>query len=300
MRPLPLVVPETEAFWRGGGDGRLVMKRCPSCGRLWHPSQIVCADCHHRELEPAEVSGRATVVGCTVNVQQWLPDPAPPYVVAIVALDEDPRVRLTTNVIDVEPDDVTIGMRVEVRFEQQDDVWLPLFAPEQGAPPTRRAVTKVEPELPEVVIRPMVSPDKFEDRVAITGIGDVRRSDGGSCGSASRSPSTRAWRRSPTPGSSRATSMGSRRGRARRRVRRASRRAGRSWSRTRSRLRPDVASSRAWRRRGRRARSSTRCSRSRPGLCRHVLCYRTVWESTATELMRSGRLAPPSRRSRRR
>ena len=129
MRPLPLVVPETEAFWTGGRDGRLVVKRCPECGRLWHPSATVCGECQARELAPAEVSGRATVVGCTVNLQQWLPDPAPPYVVAIVALDEDPRVRLTTNVIDVEPEAVTIGLRVEVRFEEQDDVWLPLFAP---------------------------------------------------------------------------------------------------------------------------------------------------------------------------
>ena len=74
MRPLPLVLPETEAFWTGGREGRLCVKRCPACARLWHPSQSVCAACAHRELEPAAVSGRGTVVGFTVNVQQWLPD----------------------------------------------------------------------------------------------------------------------------------------------------------------------------------------------------------------------------------
>ena len=154
MRPLPLVVPETEAFWTGGRDGHLVVKRCPECGRLWHPSVTVCGACQARALEPAEVSGRATVVGCTVNLQQWLPDPAPPYVVAIVALDEDPRVRLTTNVIDVEPEAVTVGLRVEVRFEEQDDVWLPLFAPSGTDDPDVAAAA--EPALPEVNVRPYV------------------------------------------------------------------------------------------------------------------------------------------------
>ena len=170
MRPLPLVLPETEAFWTGGREGRLWIKRCPACGRLWHPSHTVCASCPHRELEPAEVSGAATVVACTVNVQQWLPEVAPPYVLAIVALDEDPRVRLTTNVVDIDPYDVQIGLRVQVRFEQHDDVWLPLFAPSPDGDGDAAAPLPEVP-LPEVVVRPMVRHEKFEDRVAITGIG---------------------------------------------------------------------------------------------------------------------------------
>ena len=62
-----------------------------------------------------------------------------------------------------------------MRFEEQDDVWLPLFAPSGDVDPA--AVAAAEPALPEVNVRPMVRADKFEDRVAITGIGmsDVGR-----------------------------------------------------------------------------------------------------------------------------
>ena len=78
------------------------------------------------------VSGRGTVVGFTVNQHQWLPGFEPPYVIANVALAEDPTVRLTTNIVGCEPDDVHIGQEVAVRFEQHDDVWLPLFEPTGG------------------------------------------------------------------------------------------------------------------------------------------------------------------------
>jgi uncharacterized OB-fold protein len=75
------------------------------------------------------VSGRAEVATFTINVQPWIPGFDPPYVIAMVEIVEQPSVRLTTNIVDCAPDDVYIGMPVMVRFEQYDDVWLPLFAP---------------------------------------------------------------------------------------------------------------------------------------------------------------------------
>lgn len=62
-------------------------------------------------------------------MHQWLPGFPPPYAVAIVELDEEPSVRLTTNVVGCDPAEVHIGMHVAVMFEQWDDVWIPLFAP---------------------------------------------------------------------------------------------------------------------------------------------------------------------------
>ena len=53
--------------------------------------------------------------------------------VAEVAIVEDPRVRLTTNIIDSDPDELAIGQPVEVTFQQVDDVWLPLFTPAADA-----------------------------------------------------------------------------------------------------------------------------------------------------------------------
>jgi hypothetical protein len=78
----------------------------------------------------APVSGKATVVGFTVNAQQWTPDLPPPYVIAIVALDEDDGARLTTNIVNCDPAVVRVGMRVRVLFEKAEEIYLPLFEPD--------------------------------------------------------------------------------------------------------------------------------------------------------------------------
>ncbi|WP_460759115.1 thiolase C-terminal domain-containing protein [Nocardiopsis oceani] len=121
------------------------------------------------------VSGGATVVGFTVNVQQWLPDFPPPYVIAIVALDEDRAARLTTNIVNCDPDEVRVGMRVRVLFEEAqgtgegEEIHFPLFEPD----PERAGEAGLfpEPEDHRVYPRPMVSSDKYEDKVALTGVG---------------------------------------------------------------------------------------------------------------------------------
>ncbi len=166
MRPLPELTPENEFFWTSGSDGVLRMQRCNDCSQLTHPPEPACRRCGG-PLSVDTLSGRGTVVGFSVNHQQWLPDLAPPYVIALVALDEDPLVRLTTQIVDCDPDVVRIGRRVAVRFEQHDDVWLPVFAPTGETDDSRTAWP--EPEIPGPPAR--VSSSKFESRVALTGIG---------------------------------------------------------------------------------------------------------------------------------
>ncbi len=172
MRPLPELTPENEFFWTSGADGVLRFQLCVACDRYLHPPGPDCPHCGG-DLEVRAVSGRATVVGFTVNHQQWLPDMTPPYVIGLVAIDEDPLVRLTTVIVDSEPDDVGIGLPVEVRFEQHEDVWLPVFAPTGN--PASDQQTWPEPEMAPV--RARVSNEKFESKVALTGIGisDVGR-----------------------------------------------------------------------------------------------------------------------------
>jgi uncharacterized protein len=65
-----------------------------------------------------------------VNHQQWNPTVPVPYVIALVEIDEQPSVRIMTNIVGCEPEDVHIGLRVKVRFAEHDDVYLPLFEPE--------------------------------------------------------------------------------------------------------------------------------------------------------------------------
>jgi uncharacterized OB-fold protein len=74
------------------------------------------------------VSGRGRVETFSINYQQWIPG-SDPYVIAWVSLEEQPSTRLSTNLIDVEAEDVHIGMEVAVEFEGIEDVYIPLFHP---------------------------------------------------------------------------------------------------------------------------------------------------------------------------
>lgn len=133
FRVLPRLTDDNEFFWTSGADGRLRFLRCTTCRYIVHPPGPICPRCYTKTLTPEAVSGRGTVASWTVNHQPWIPTFDPPYVVGLVEIDEQPDVRLMTNIVGCEPDDVHIGMAVQVRFEEYDDVWLPLFEPVKGA-----------------------------------------------------------------------------------------------------------------------------------------------------------------------
>jgi len=128
IRLLPRLSDDVAFFWTSGHDGVLRLLRCNACGFFIHPPGPVCPRCLSRDLGPQEVSGRGHVETYTVNHQQWIPG-SDPYILAWVSIDEQPDVRLTANLVDVEPEDVRIGMPVRVVFEHVEDVWLPLFTP---------------------------------------------------------------------------------------------------------------------------------------------------------------------------
>ncbi|MEZ0359740.1 Zn-ribbon domain-containing OB-fold protein [Mycobacterium sp. SA01] len=137
LRLAPSPTPESEAFWTGGRDGHLLISRCHACGHFFHPPGPACWRCRSTDVAPEKVSGRATVAAFSVDRQPWIPGFEPPYIVAIVEIAEDPGVRLITNVVDVEPADMRIGLEVEVFFEdwtglsggEDTRVWIPLFRP---------------------------------------------------------------------------------------------------------------------------------------------------------------------------
>jgi acetyl-CoA acetyltransferase/uncharacterized OB-fold protein len=166
MRPLPELTPATEWFWTSGADGQLRIQGCTECATLVHPPVPICPVCRSRSWQPTVVSGRGTIIGYTINQHQWHPDFTPPYVIAVIALAENPDVRLTTNIVNCEPDAVAVGQEVIVRFEQHDDVWLPLFeltgiiTPEEVVP---------APQRPRP--RAAISRQRFEHRSVLSGIG---------------------------------------------------------------------------------------------------------------------------------
>jgi uncharacterized protein len=133
-RLAPTTTPDTQFFWDGLREHRLLIQRCMSCGALRHPPRPMCPACHSLEWDTLEGSGRGTVLSCVIPHHPPLPWFPGLFVVALVELDGG--VRLVTNVVGVEPQAVTVGMRVEVRFEHFDeDLVLPLFAPDAEVAP---------------------------------------------------------------------------------------------------------------------------------------------------------------------
>jgi uncharacterized OB-fold protein len=132
FRVQPVLDDEHRFFWTAGAEGELRFLRCQSCGYYLHPPIPRCPRCGSREVAPEAVSGRGEVFTYTVNHQSW-DGSTDPYVIAIVQLPEQEDLRLTSNVIGCDPDDVHIGMPVRVVFEQHDQVWFPLFEPASEA-----------------------------------------------------------------------------------------------------------------------------------------------------------------------
>lgn len=127
----PRAVPRLDAsnrpFWTGGAQQQLRILKCQDCARFVHPPRPVCRYCLSEQLVAEPVLGTGEVYSFTVNYQKWHPQMEVPFVIARIALDEVPGVLLTSNVIHCDPESVDIGDRVRVVFEQQDDIWYPLF-----------------------------------------------------------------------------------------------------------------------------------------------------------------------------
>jgi uncharacterized OB-fold protein len=79
----------------------------------------------------SEVSGRGRIYSFTVVRQAFDPSFAEglPYVVALIEIEEDRTVRVLSNVVDVDPGQVEVGMPVKVSFEKRGDTVLPVFRP---------------------------------------------------------------------------------------------------------------------------------------------------------------------------
>ncbi len=169
--PLPQLTFDNEFFWTSGADGVLRILGCDDCSSLIHPPQPVCRYCGSHDLSPKEVSGRAVLSAFTVNERFAIRGLPAPYVVAQVAIEEDPRVRLTTNIIESDPGELELGRVMEVVFEQHDDVWLPLFRPTTEPEMAALPEDEIAPRDFGRHVRPRLTTEKFEDAAAITGIG---------------------------------------------------------------------------------------------------------------------------------
>ncbi|MGB2800569.1 MAG: Zn-ribbon domain-containing OB-fold protein [Dehalococcoidia bacterium] len=127
-KPLPRITSLTKEFWEGCKRHELLIQRCKDCGTYHHYPRSMCPDCGSWNAEWAKVSGRGKVYTYIVAVQPFHPafSGDVPYAVAIVELEEG--VRMVSNIMDCEPDDIYIGMPVEVVYDDvTEEVTLPKF-----------------------------------------------------------------------------------------------------------------------------------------------------------------------------
>lgn len=127
---LPTPDAETQPFWDGAREHRLLMKRCAACGRAHFYPRPFCPHCWSDQVLWEEASGRGTLYTFSIVRRNDLPPwgSRVPYVAAVVDLDEG--VRMLSNVVDCELDAVAIGMPLEVTYrDETDEVTIPVFRP---------------------------------------------------------------------------------------------------------------------------------------------------------------------------
>jgi len=130
-KPLPSTTwVESKEYWEGCKNHELRIQRCKDCGAYrWYPRPM-CHQCNSMNVEWVKASGKGTVYIWTVVVHPtgavWVDEV--PYTVAIVELEEG--VRMLSNMVDCEPEELRVGMPVEVVFDDvTDQVTLPRFRP---------------------------------------------------------------------------------------------------------------------------------------------------------------------------
>jgi uncharacterized protein len=126
--------PATQPFWDAAKQDRLVAPRCTSCGTFRLPPSPFCFQCRSRDVEWVELPGTGTIYTFTVVRHPLHPDLADacPYVSGVVELDgtQGAGARMLVNIIDVDPDTVRIGDRVEIVWEHVNaEMTTPRFRP---------------------------------------------------------------------------------------------------------------------------------------------------------------------------
>ncbi len=125
-----MVEAESEPYWAALRDGKLLLKHCANCGRHHSYPRPFCPHCWSDDVRWVEAGGGATLYTHSVVYRNDLPPfgPQVPYIAAVVDLDEGPR--MMTRIVDCEPDQLKIGMRLRVQTEPvTEEVSMAVFAP---------------------------------------------------------------------------------------------------------------------------------------------------------------------------
>lgn len=128
-RPLPTPTEDSKPFWEGCNRQELLLQKCADCGYYRFPPSILCPKCMSTNHQWTKASGKAKVFTWEVTHQAFYPAFDTPFNVAIVDLEEGPRMH--TNIVGCKNEDIYAGMPLELIFEKVEDKdwYLPNFKP---------------------------------------------------------------------------------------------------------------------------------------------------------------------------
>lgn len=124
----PVLGHDNQWWWEQAANGVLAIQRCQNCGALRHPPRPMCNHCHSMDWDFISASGKGTVCSYTVLEHPKFPGYEYPLIIVLVDLEEGTRI--TSQLLDCEPADVTFGMAVQMKMHQDPDGFqLPMFTP---------------------------------------------------------------------------------------------------------------------------------------------------------------------------
>ena len=129
-KPLPRITPDNKPFWDGCRRHELLLAECNSCHKVHLPPGPCCPFCFSDDVGWREASGRGTISAWTVVHREWFEAFRAdlPYNAAQIELEEGPR--LTANIVNIDNSDLTVGLAVEVVFDDvTNELTLPRFQP---------------------------------------------------------------------------------------------------------------------------------------------------------------------------
>lgn len=129
-KPLPMPDMDSKEFWDGCHRHELLIQRCDNCHSYRFPPEVICPVCFSTASKWTKASGKGIVYTFTVVRRATGPDweADVPYTIAFIQLDEG--VRMVSNVVGCKPEEIKIGMKVEVTFDDVTETQsLPKFKP---------------------------------------------------------------------------------------------------------------------------------------------------------------------------
>jgi uncharacterized OB-fold protein len=114
----------TQPFWDAALEEKLVAPKCAACGTFkWTPDNRFCEKCLSQEFEWVDLPGTGTLYSFIVVRHPLRPDMADhiPFMPAVIEPDGAPGIRMTSNIVDLEPEDIHCGMALKVIWNKVSD-----------------------------------------------------------------------------------------------------------------------------------------------------------------------------------